>query len=153
MAWKTITTTEVEDRLAAAEYTALTTVAKRAEATATSLVEDAIEDVVRLVRGFVAACRQNTLGAGQTIPNELDGAALALIRRHLFTRLPGMGDLYDESRQKETSDALSLLRDVARCNFVIEQPATATTETVASPEIGTVRSVSRQSTRERMTGL
>src|SRR4051794_29328669 len=98
MAWITLTETEVQNRLAKAELTALKSAAIAAGQTASAILAAAIAAVVGEVRGYVA--KKNTLGAAGTIPEELESTTLALIRRYLFTRLPGMKGLFDELRQQ-----------------------------------------------------
>lgn len=122
MAWITLTETEIAGRLAAPELTAVTSAAVRLGQTAEQILAGALKSVTAEVRGYVAACSRNVLGPAGTIPDELEGAALALIRRHLFTRLPKMESLFDDLRQKEAEDALVRLRDTAACRFAIVPP-------------------------------
>lgn len=153
MAWKTLTADDVQTRLTAAEFAAITTAAKQNAQTAEALVASAIESVTVEVRGYVGACKSNTLGAGDTIPDELETSALALIRRYLFTRLPGMKSLFDDIRQKECDDALQRLRDTAACRFAIVPPAEPADEQPAGPAVTLVSSRDRVATREKMGGL
>lgn len=129
MSWIAITTDDVKTRLAGAELTAYQTAAL---ATAqTDPLPEIITAVVNEVRGRVAACAANQLDVDQTtIPDELLHHALAIIRYRLITRLP---IAVKEERRKEYDDALAVLRDVAACNFAIEQPATASSEEIGAP--------------------
>lgn len=124
MSWIPLTAEKAKTRLTKPEMTAILTAAKQSEQTGDGLLEEALSSVTAEVRGYVSACDRNTLGAAGTIPDELETAALALLRRYLFTRLPGMESLFDELRQKEAEDALTRLRDTAKCNFAIVPPET-----------------------------
>lgn len=119
MSWTTIETSAVKSRLATAELNALRSL-QLAEGQADPL-EEVIQRVVQEVRGYVATCPQNRLSTGQTVPSSLKDAALALIRYRLATRLP-VRSLLTEERKEEGRDALTLLRRVADCKFVIDQP-------------------------------
>jgi hypothetical protein len=123
MAWITLTAGAVKTRLTKPEMSAVLTAAKQTDQTAEDLLDAALASVTAEVRGYVSACDRNRLGEAGTIPDELETAATALIRRYLFTRLPGMQDLFDEIRQTEVKDALARLRDTAACKFAIVPPA------------------------------
>jgi len=129
MAWITITENDVETRFAGAELSALKTAAL-ADGQTNPLTE-VIEHVVNEIRGHVAACERNTLGAGSTIPDKLLSSALAMIRFHLASRLPRFP--FDDTRKLAYTNAESLMRRVADCKFAIEEPDTEDTETVPSP--------------------
>jgi hypothetical protein len=146
--WNELTADAIKGRLTKPELTALLTAAKQAEQTEEGLLADAISSVVSEVRGYVAACHRNQLGAEGTIPDELLSSALALLRRHLFTRLPNMKSLYDDIRQTETKDALERLRDTAACKFAIVQPVSP----APSAEQAGGASISVVSSRTRITG-
>lgn len=154
MPWIPITAETVANRLAAAEFAALTTAAKSVSQTSESILAAAVASVTAEVRGYVAACRHNVLGPAGTIPEELESAALALVRRHLASRLP-VKALFDELRQKEAEDALTRLRDTAACKFAIVPPETPAPENqqASGPSVQLINSRERQATRERMNGL
>jgi hypothetical protein len=109
-----------------------------------------IEQVVRLIRGYVATCARNTLGAGATIPDELLDPALVLIRESLASRLPRFPN--DDTRKTQADAARTLLRDVAACKFTVVCPATPTTEAVSAPS-PRIEPRPRQFTRESQAGL
>lgn len=153
MAWISLTEDDVARRLTAAELTALKTAAKASGQDGDEILEEAITDVLKRVRGYVAACQRNILGDGETIPDELRASALALIRDFLFTRLPGMRGLNDEIRQKETDRALAELRDVAACKFLIVQPETESSDQAAGSGVELVDSRDREATRAKTSGL
>lgn len=151
--WITLTEEDVQGRLAGAELTALKGAALASGKTAAEVLTQAIGDVTLQVRGYVGACARNTLGETGTIPDELRTAALALIRDFLFTRLPGLQTLNDETRQKETERAVQQLRDAAACKLAIVPPETAAESQAAGPAVQLVSSRTRVATREKMGGL
>lgn len=155
MSWITISADDVARRLAAAELSALKTAAKASGQDGDTILEEAINDVTTQVRGYVAACSRNVLGEAGTIPDECKGAALALVRDYLFTRLPAMKALNDELRQKETERATQQLRDVAACKLAIVAPTTPAgdDEQAAAPGITLVASRTRKVTPSTMGGL
>jgi hypothetical protein len=95
----------------------------------TDTLADVISRVTAEVRGRVAACDQNVLGEGATIPDECLTAALARIVFELGIRLPGRVVL-TEQRDKANDNALRFLRDVAACDVAIVQPETPTDDVV-----------------------
>jgi phage gp36-like protein len=127
MAWVEITEADVQTRLAGAELSAYRSAAK-ASGQADPLSE-IITAVVDEVRGYIAACDRNTLGAGTTIPSKLKSATLNLIRYRLITRLP---IAISDERKEEYRDAINLLERVSDCRFAVEDPITESTETIAS---------------------
>ncbi len=130
MAWITITEADVQTRLTAPELTAVKSIALAPGQAA--VLSEIVGQVVDEIRGYVAAYRANTLGAGTTIPQKLLGAALAMIRYRLATRLP-VRSLLTQERVDENSAAIKLLERVADGKFALEEPTTADTETVSSP--------------------
>ncbi|MBI3986980.1 MAG: DUF1320 family protein [Lentisphaerae bacterium] len=130
MSWSALTETEVTTRLTGAEVTALKSAALAAGQT--DPLPEIVQQAVDEVRGYIAACRTNTLGAAGTIPSRLISAALALIRYRLATRLP-VKALLTEDRVKENEAAIRLLERVASCDFVIEDPVTEDTESNPAP--------------------
>ncbi len=131
MAWISIETADVQRSLSGAELSALQSAALASGQT--DPIPTVIADVVNEIRGYIAACAANTLGASGTIPDKLKNAALARIRYEAFTRLPVTRGLLTEDRVDANKAALVLFRDVAACRFAIEEPTTADTETISSP--------------------
>jgi phage gp36-like protein len=131
MAWVIITADDVKTRLSGPEHSALTTAALAAGQS--NPLPDLISQTVAEIRGYVAACERNRLEEGEKIPSKLVGAALALIRYHLATRLPVKGLLTDE-RKQEYTDAIRLLERVADCKFAVEEPSEVSTEVISSPK-------------------
>lgn len=150
MSWITLAESDVQARLAGAELTALKTAALASGQT--NPLTPIIAQVIQEVRGYVAACGNNRLGEGSTIPQELENDALAIIRYRLATRLP-VSSLLNDARKEEYRDALRKLERVADCRFRIEQPAVVSDQVIAGPAIEVAGSTTRKATREKLTGL
>lgn len=148
--WVTITEADLLTQISGDELEALREAALGAGQT--DPVQPTINQVTNYVRGRVAACQQNTLGAGNTIPDELMAHALALIVLQFMTRPAGTVIQQSESRQKAAALAEDILRDVAKCLVAIEQPATASDEVIASPT-PSISGNTRTMTRDTMDGL
>lgn len=88
-------------------------------------VQPTIDQVTDLVRGYVGGCKANTLGIGNTIPEKLMQAACDLIAVRIPSRVKKDPT---ESRRRAGEQAVRLLEQVARCEFVIEEPTTPTDE-------------------------
>ena len=153
MAWKTLTVAALKTRISGSEYSALTQAALASGQVAADVVAEVLAAVVKLVRGKVAACRNNTLGEGDTIPDELEAAALVLARNQVFTRLPGMSALNDDTRRDEVRAAERLLDSAAACTFVIEQPATPSDQVIAGPAVQVITTPTRTASRQTLSGL
>jgi hypothetical protein len=147
--WITITEADVVPKLSAPEIAAMKSAALQVgQANPLAAV---IAQVVLEIRGYVAACQGNVLGDGQTIPDELLGAAVSRIRFELATRLPA--ELLNEDRRRANDNALTLLRDVAACRFALVQPATAAADQPGGPAVTVVSSTTRRATRDKLAGL
>lgn len=129
MAWITITEDDVITKLSGPEKAAMNSAALQTLQTAP--LPEIIGQVTREIRGYVAACARNTLGDGQTIPDELLGTAISRIRFELATRLP-VTSLVTEDRRRANESAITLLRDVARCDFAIVAPASPSGDEVGA---------------------
>lgn len=130
MAWIELTVERVQGRLTGPELTAMRQAALGQDQP--DPLPEIIAQVTAETRGYVAACRSNRLGPAGTIPPQLEGAALNLIRHRLATRLP-TDRLLTEARKNEREAAIQLLRDVAACRFTVEQPPETGPERVAGP--------------------
>lgn len=129
MAWTTLTESQLEDILAEAEISALKDFLSE---TQESPVPGILLNVTGLVRGKVAANKDNTLGAGDTVPATLVDAALTIARHRLLNRLP-IASLLTEGRRREYDDAMRILSDVASGGMAVEQPETPADEATPSP--------------------
>lgn len=132
MAWVTITEANLLTRISGPELSAIRAAALGAGQA--DPVAETIKNTVMYVRGRVAACKQNTLGAGQTIPEELMQQALALIVVAFMDRAAGLMIDANGQRKRDAERAEEILKDVAACEFAVEQPATPSTQVISSPE-------------------
>jgi len=147
MAWAAITEADVLTHISGAELEALRAAALGAGQI--DPVQPAIDQVTANVRGYVAACAKNSLDSDTTkIPTRLLAAACDMIIAEIVSRVPGY-DL-DAERQDKLDKAIALMRDVARCNFAIEDP-----DTGADPGLGieVASYEERKATRESVDGL
>ena len=153
--WITLSSADVQQKLAADEYDAVTSASLPDGVTAAEIITDELSRTLAQVRGFVSANKSNALGDGETIPDELKDAALVIVRYKVFTRLPGMKALLDELRVKEYEEATRLLRDVSAGRFAIVPPTTpaADDEQAAPSTIETVSAPTRRNKRENLEGL
>lgn len=127
MAWRAITEADVTTRLSGPELEGFrgAALAEGQEDPVASI----ISQVTANVRGYVAGCQRNRLGAAGTIPESLLGEAIDLILIEIQNRAAGMLIDPEDVRKRKMERAERKLRDVAACAFAIEQPETATTET------------------------
>lgn len=152
MSWTALTEAKVIAKLSGPEIAAMKTAALQAGQA--SPLTEVIDQVTLEVRGYVAACKSNVLGAAGTIPDELLGTAVSRIRFELATRLP-VASLLTEDRRAANANALALLRDVAACRFALVPP---TTEAPAAEQAGPAVSPSisvttRNFSREQQEGI
>ncbi len=92
-------------------------------------VAPTIAQVVAMVRGHVAGCPANILGAGATLPEKLKAAALDVIAYRIPCRLNMKSG---PSRQNLHDQAVRLFERVSQGRFAIEEPATASDEVIAA---------------------
>lgn len=152
--WIELTEALIANRLTGAELTAMKSAALGAGQSGATVLSDAISAVVREVRGYVAGNKNNVLGDGETIPDELEHAALAVLRQRLGNRLPGLARLFaGEDRKAEYDDAMKLLRDVADGKFGIVPPTTEAAAQAGGPSVALVNSRSRVAKPSDLSGL
>jgi hypothetical protein len=128
MAWIPLDSDDVLNSLSDAEQSQFAA-APSAQADLSNLVVT----VTNQVRGKVNAARRNQghLGPTGTIPDELQAAALSIIRYKLLTHLPGT-QLITEDRRTDHRDALGLLDAVARGEMVVVRGDETVTPPVGS---------------------
>jgi len=147
MSWTAITEALLVTRISGSELTAL-----RAAALADGQadpVAPAIAQVTDLVRGYVAACARNSLGAAGTIPAKLIGPACTLVMAAICARVPGYA--LDEDRRADRRNAIDLLEQVAACKFAVEDPDS--TEDVISTPTPQMSDPDLHFTRPRQEGI
>lgn len=122
MAWITLTAEHIKSRLAVDELDAVEDTGN--EGDATPRLPGIIEQVTLLVRGKVAACKDNTLDADATkIPEELLWAAATIAKHDIRASLPTTGSEEETRlRQREIDQAFRQLDDAAACRLSITNP-------------------------------
>ncbi len=122
MAYVTLSINDVVEALNAAELARY-----RAIGTGCDPLPGIITRVTNRVRGFVR--KQNTLEAGG-IPQELVDVALDII---IYRLAKGMSPDAAKSRKPARDDAEETLKDVAKGDFRVAEPATPTSEKTSAP--------------------
>lgn len=150
MSYIVITEADVITKLSGPEIAAMKTAAL--QAAQSSPLPGIITQVVAEIRGYVAACERNVLGEGETVPSELLGAAINRIRFELATRLP-VASLLTEDRRSANENAITLLRDVAKCAFAVVGPETPAAEQAGGPAVELITPNTRRADRTRLNGL
>ena len=121
MSWIVITEAHVVTQISGTELEAL-----RDAALATlqvDPVQPSIDQVTAEVRGYVAACRSNTLDTdSSTIPDRLLRHAVAMVVAVIIGRVPGY--TLDEKKTAALASAQRIMGDVAACRFAVEDPNT-----------------------------
>lgn len=152
MSWRAITEDDLKTQISGDELSAVRDAALADEQE--DPVQPTIDQVTKEVRGFVAACSRNVLDADAAkVPDELIGYAVAIVVPRLMGRLAGLAIDKEEVRKTAASNALSVLRDVAACDFAIEQTEDPTTATVNNGDVQVVSSTTRITTRTKLNGL
>lgn len=117
-------------------------------------VPDTVSNSVNECRGYVATAGID-LGAEGTIPDRLIVHVVARSVAILMDRVPTLIDTLDpsESRRRRSSEALTILRDVAAKRFSIADPVTdeESSEEAAKPIYRPARR--RTTTREQQDGI
>jgi len=109
---------------------------------------------VQEVRGYIAGNPKNVLAEGETVPEECEDSALALIRFRLCSRLP-VSSLLTDARKSEKDEALTFLRDVAAGRIALVQPTSpAASDEQANATISpTIRAGRRRFSRRDQDGI
>lgn len=115
----------------------------------------AIADVVREIRGHLSA-GGFVRAPGDTIPDELKGAAFHIIRFHVLSDLPSQ-ILVTQARIDEKKSAEKLLERVADGKFSVEAPPTSSDQVIQGdrPPVTVVNksSTRREANHDTMRGL
>jgi len=151
MSWETLDSDDVKNRLSGAEYAGVTSAALASGQTAAGVVAAQITDVIKYVRGFVPD--NVPRGDGETIPDEMKDAALAMIVYRILTRLPSLKMLLDDARKSANDAAEKLLRDMAAGRFKLVSPTTAAADQAAGSKIATITETTRVAGRANLAGL
>lgn len=125
--WRAITAADIRGVLSAAEFAAYQAAAI---SDGQDPAADAIAAVTGMARGYIAAHGQNTLEAGESLPERCILPACHIIRVELLTRL----DLdVSQARADAKRDAIQFFRDAAAGLVAVEDPAGDGTESSAPP--------------------
>ena len=151
MSWTTVTSAAVKNRLSGAEYNGVTAAALASGQTAEGVVAAQITDVVNFIRGFVPL--NVPRGEGETIPDEMVDAALAMLVYRILTRLPGLKMLLDQARKDANDAAEKLLRDMSRGVFRLVLPTTEAAAQAAGSSMQALTTTPRTATRATLGGL
>lgn len=153
MPWNILTSEDLQNKLTAAEFSAITQASLPDGKTSADVVAEEIANVTQEVRGYVAGYAPNVLGDGATVPDELRDVALVILRHRTFTRLPNMKRLLDELRVKEYEEAMRKLRDVAVGRFRVVNPETPAAQQASGGGVQVVSKTKRRATRKGLSGL
>ncbi len=152
MAWNPLTADAFRDKLTKAEYTAITSIAVQDGKTWADVLDEEITRTANLVRGYTP--NNTPQGTGETIPDELQDAALAVLRMKFFTRLPALKGLWSEARNQEYLQAIDLLRDWAGKRFRVVPPEDAApTQAVAGAAAAKIIPDPRAGDKQHTNGL
>lgn len=117
--------------------------------TAESIIAEELASTVKRVRGY---CPESTrLGDGQTIPDELEDSALALVREKVFTRIDALKGLFSLQRQKEAEEAIKELVRWSEKKLRVVPPEAPAEEQASSGSAATLVGVKRPTTARRQT--
>lgn len=150
MPWLTLTEAHILTGITGAELAPARTAALKAGQA--DPVPEVIAQVTREVRGRVAACSRNTLGDGDTIPDECLSAAIDIAVYRICKRIPGAA-LLTKQREDAHTAAVAFLRDVAACQVALVQPATAAAQQPGGPAVQVVTSTTRVASRNNFRGF
>jgi hypothetical protein len=100
---------------------------------ADDILDDELAATVKYVRGY---CPTSTaLGDGLTIPDELEDAALALVRAKVFTRVEALKRFLTEPRMKEVERAETTLLRWSNGAFKVVPPTTQAAQQASGPSV------------------
>jgi len=123
MAWITLTDEDLASTLAGPEITQIRAAALKLDQP--DPIEQALQESIDYVRGFIAACPQNTMGEAGTIPERLKYCTLDVAAHKTLSRVLISPN---KARHARYEDALRTLKEVANCKFLPEDPTPATTD-------------------------
>lgn len=145
--WRELTEADVQGVLNEPEATAYQAAAI---GSGQDVLADAITAVVNQCRGYIADAPGNALAEGLTLPERTHLSALHIIRVEMLTRL----DMeVSEDRRKSKADAIRFFERVADGKVAIEAPAGAVEASGGTPQVQTLSSRERISTRQSLSGL
>lgn len=145
--WRELTESDVQGVLNEPEATAYQAAAI---GSGQDVLADAVTAVVNQCRGYIADHPGNELAEGLTLPERVHLSALHLIRVELLTRL----DMeVSRDRADAKRDAIRFFERVSEGKVAIEPPAGAVEASGGTPQVETLASRERISTRQSLSGL
>ena len=118
MAWIQLIEAHISDRLSANELETWDDAGQDA-GQEVSRIPGIIDQTTGLVRGRVASCRDNQLGATGLIPEELLWAAATIAKNMILNSIPAIGDSAQDERRDENRRAHEMLDQAASCELLI----------------------------------
>ena len=151
MAWTSISTDNLRDKMSEAEYAAVSTASLRDGRTGPQIVAEEIVNTVNEVVGYCPGER----GEEGTLPGELKDAALVILRHKVFTRIPGLKKFLDEGRMEEYKLANEKMLHASKGLLRITPPTTPApaTEQASGDRLTTISANTRRNTRDKLNGL
>lgn len=152
MAWIDLTEDLIANRVTAPELSALKTAAKGAGQSGAGILAAAISAVCREVRSYCPPSVNR--GDGETIPDEAEHIALAVLRNRLFSRIPNLArQFYDDLRKSEYEDGVDWLKAWARGERHVVAPVTPSDSQAAVAFMKVVSVPRRRASRDQLAGL
>ena len=132
MAWITLTEDDIKSRLSANEIETWDD-AGQDEGAEVSRIPGIITQVTGLVRGRVASCRDNQLGAAGLIPEELLWSAATIAKNMILNSIPAIGESAQSERSEENRLAHEMLAQASKCELLISgDDSTSTANQISS---------------------
>jgi hypothetical protein len=125
MSWITPSTDDLKGKLLPQVVNLIANYSAKSGDTAAAVLARELANAVTKVRGYVQGNANNVVGEAGTIPDELTDATLVVARNNVMLNVPGLSALIDQGMEKQLSDAMSLLKDVAAGRFRIIGPDVA----------------------------
>lgn len=147
MAWVEVTEAMVKGAMSSPELGAINVAAV---ASGQNPLADITSTAVQEARAHIADCANNSLAAGETVPERCVHHILAIIRFRMLTRV---NMAVSEDRRAEYKAALHFFERVAECKVAIEAPEGETEASGCTPSMETVASRTRVASRDAMKGL
>jgi len=131
MAWRRLTETDLLTGLSGTELGKFRSVALRDDQA--DPIDTVIDSTTDLVRGYIAANKNNTLGPDGTLPEKLISSAVDCLVIKVQKRVAGVIIDPKGVRKDAAEAAVKLFEQVARGLFAIETPEEANTEQHGTP--------------------
>jgi phage gp36-like protein len=151
MAWLTLTSAMLEELMAGPEFSSVTTAAKAAGQDAAEMVANALARVTQEARGYIGS--RYALGPDGTVPDEVQGACLAIARVDVLTRIPGLKYLLTKERTEAAKEGRWLFGRIGKGSFAIVESDAPAADQPAAPIIGVIKTRIPRYSRESLDRL